>query len=112
MPVYVVRSLSLGTDPRPLAIEQLTAPGRREAVRGLTFTNLAPRSLKDIVAMGRVPHIYNYLGQRPPADGGAPATIITPSIILTDVDVRPDDRSHPPPPLYPTPLTASPLTSR
>jgi predicted Zn-dependent protease len=71
-------------------------------VRGLTLEGLVPRSLKDITALGKDVVVYNY------QDGGAgfagvPTSIVTPSLLLSDVDVRKAIGKHRRPPLYSRP---------
>jgi TldD protein len=104
MPVYVVRILATGSRPRPVVIERVGPGGKLEPVRGVSFTNLAPRSLKDIVAMGRTPYVYNYLSARLPVDGGAPATLVAPALVIRDVEIGAELRAHTKPPLYPHPF--------
>jgi predicted Zn-dependent protease len=112
VPVYVVRNLVPGPAPRPLVIERVSPGGKRELVRGLSFTNLGPRTLKDVVAMGRTPYVYNFLGARTPGEGGAPATVVAPTIVVTDVEVRSDGRAHRRPPVYPHPSFGTNVSSR
>jgi hypothetical protein len=71
-------------------------------VRGLTFENLLPRSLKDISAVGRDLVVYNFI------DGGAgftgiPSSIVTPPLLFADVDIRRQTGRNRKPPLYPHP---------
>ena len=54
--------------------------------------------------MGNEPFVYNYL------DGGGgfsgiPSTIITPALLLSDVDIRRQTGKNRKPPAYPSPLT-------
>jgi TldD protein len=87
---------------RPLAVYRVTAEGKEEPVRGLTLEGVVPRSLKDIVAMGREPSVYNY------QEGGVgfvgiPSSIITPPLLFSDVDVRRSVGKNKRPPVYPRP---------
>jgi hypothetical protein len=87
---------------RPLVVYRVTAGGKEEPVRGLTLEGVVPRSLKDLVAMGHDATIYNY------QEGGVgfigiPSTIITPSLLFTDVDVRRSVGKNRRPPVYPRP---------
>jgi len=87
---------------RPLVVYRI-ANGKETLVRGLALENLMPRSLKDVTATGSEPVVYNYL------DGGGgfsgiPSTIVAPSLLLSDVDVRRQTGRHRKPPVYPSPL--------
>ena len=116
-PVYIVRHLDTGGGEgfggvaaarglRPLAVARLR-DGKEEPIRGITFTNLLPRSLKDLVAIGKQPTVYNYLsGADGPPAAGTPGTVITPALVFKDVEVRRDTGKHPRPPLYPHPYFA------
>jgi predicted Zn-dependent protease len=111
VPVYVVRhidTIAPVTDRvRPLQVFRLR-DGKEEPVRGITFVNLLPRSLKDIAAVGKEPVVYNALGgaDGPPTIGGVSSTVITPSVLFKDVEVKKDTDKHPRPPLYPHPSFA------
>ncbi|MES1209196.1 MAG: metallopeptidase TldD-related protein [Pseudomonadota bacterium] len=87
---------------KPLVVYRLTAGGKEELVRGLTLEGLVPRSLKDIGALGKDAAVYNYV------DGGAgfvgiPSSVVTPSLLFSDVDVRRSTGKNKRPPLYPRP---------
>jgi predicted Zn-dependent protease len=98
---------------RPLVVYRVVH-GKETLVRGLSLENLQPRSLKDVTAIGNDPTVYNYL------DGGGgfsgiPSTVLSPSLLLSDVDVRRQTGKHRKPPVYPSPLAAgpgAPATSR
>lgn len=87
---------------KPLVVYRLTASGKEELVRGLTLEGLVPRSLRDIGALGRDVIVYNF------HEGGAgftgiPTSIVTPPLLLFDVDVRRSQGKHRRPPAYPRP---------
>ena len=120
VPVYIVRHadsttpIGSGEDGsprspalRPLIVVRLR-DGKEEPVRGITFQNLAPRSLKDLVAVAKTPLVYNYLTpvEGPVTVGGAPGTIVTPSVLFKDIEVKKDSDKNPRPPLYPHPFFA------
>jgi hypothetical protein len=87
---------------KPLVVYRLSPDGKEELVRGLTLEGLVPRSLRDIVAIGREPVVYNFqeggLGF-----AGIPETIVSPSLFFGDVDVRRSVGKNRRPPLYPRP---------
>ncbi|HVT10306.1 MAG TPA: metallopeptidase TldD-related protein [Polyangia bacterium] len=87
---------------RPLVVYRVDH-GKETLVRGALLENLLPRSLKDITAVGAEPVVQNYL------EGGAgfsgiPSTIIAPSLLVADVDIRRQTGRNRKPPLYPSPL--------
>jgi len=87
---------------KPLVVYRLDAGGKEELVRGLTLEGLVPRSLRDLVAMGKDATTYNY------QEGGAgfvgiPSSVVTPALLITDVDVRRAIGKNRRPPLYPRP---------
>ena len=87
---------------RPLVVYRLDH-GKETLVRGLLLENLQPRSLKDITAVGAEGTAFNFL------DGGGgfsgvPTTIVSPPLLLSDVDVRRQSGRNRKPPLYPSPL--------
>lgn len=87
---------------KPLVVYRVRPDGKEELVRGLTLEGLVPRSLRDIVAMGRDPVVYNF------QEGGLgfvgiPQTIVSPALFFADVDVRRSVGKNRRPPLYPRP---------
>jgi TldD protein len=86
---------------RPLVAYRIDG-GKETLVRGLALENVQPRLLKDVTALGRDPVVYNYLDQ---GNGfsGIPTTIISPSLLVSDVDIRRVTGKNRKPPLYPAP---------
>ncbi len=87
---------------KPLVAWRVGADGREELVRGLTLEGLVPRSLKDIVAIGKDAGVYNF------QEGGlgfvgVPSSIVTPPLLFSDVDIRRSVGKHKRPPLYSRP---------
>ena len=83
-------------------VEEKGKPPREELVRGVTLEGLMPRSLKDVVALGKDVTVYNY------HDGGAgfvgvPSSIVTPPLLFSDVDIRRSIGKNKRPPLYERP---------
>jgi predicted Zn-dependent protease len=87
---------------RPLVVYRLDH-GKETLVRGLLLENLLPRSLKDITAVGADPTVYNFL-EGGAGFSGVPTTIISPPLLVSDVDVRRQSGRNRKPPLYPSPL--------
>ncbi|HVZ74351.1 MAG TPA: metallopeptidase TldD-related protein, partial [Polyangia bacterium] len=86
---------------RPLVVYRVDGD-KETLVRGLALENLQPRSLKDITAAGREDYVYNFIDQGA-GFAGVPSTIISPSLLISDVDVRRITGKNRKPPLYPAP---------
>jgi hypothetical protein len=87
---------------RALVVYRIGADGKETLVRGLALENLQPRSLKDITAVGKDGVVYNYLDQGNGFSGIA-TTIISPPLLISDVDIRRVTGKNRKPPLYPAP---------
>ena len=87
---------------RPLVVYRLDH-GKETLVRGLLLENLLPRSLKDITGVGADATVYNFL-EGGAGFSGVPTTIISPPLLVSDVDVRRQTGRNRKPPLYPSPL--------
>jgi hypothetical protein len=76
------------------------ADGREELVRGGSIEGLSLRSLRNMTAVGSDASVYSYmqnsqngfagtaLGAFGSAQGGIPSTVVTPSLLLDEVEVR------------------------
>jgi TldD protein len=87
---------------RPLVVYRLDH-GKETLVRGVLLENLLPRSLKEITAIGAEPTVDNYL-EGGGGFSGVPSTIISPPLLVSDVDIRRQSGRNRKPPLYPSPL--------
>jgi TldD protein len=86
---------------RPLVVYRVDG-GKETLVRGLALEDLQPRSLKDVTAVGRDAVVYNYVDQGA-GFSGIPTTIVAPSLLVSDVDIRRLPGKNRKPPLYPPP---------
>jgi predicted Zn-dependent protease len=86
---------------RPLVVYRVDG-GKETLVRGVALENLEPRSLKDVTAAGKDAVVYNYIDE---GNGfaGVPTTIVAPSLLVSDVDIRRLTGKNRRPPLYPPP---------
>jgi TldD protein len=101
------------TEPDQSSEELLTAPvgmykiyesdGRREPVRGLVFDEVTIRALRDVAAVGSDATAYNVSQSLPIDDTGHLATIITPDILIEEMDLKAGSVHEP------LPLTANPM---
>jgi hypothetical protein len=98
---YRVDTLGPGNSPR-LLYRVYAKDGHEELVRGAVFSELDVRAMRsDLIAAGNDPLISN-------RTGGAPTTIITPSLLFGELEVKRADTSKDKLPEYPAPPLASP----
>lgn len=95
---YRVETLGPGNSPR-LLYRIYAKDGHEELVRGAVFNELDTRALRmDVIAAGNDPLVNN----RP---GGVPTTVISPSLLFDELEVKRADTSkdklpdYPPPPI-------------
>jgi hypothetical protein len=95
---YRVDTLGAGNSPR-LLYRVYAADGHEELVRGAVFNELDIRAIRnDLIAVGNDPLVSN-------RGGGAATTIISPSLLFGELEVKRADTSkdklpdYPPPPL-------------
>jgi TldD protein len=98
---YRVDTLGPGNAPR-LLYRVYAKDGHEELVRGAVFSELDVRSLRaDLIAAGNDPLVDNRIG-------GVSTTVITPSLLFDELEVKRADTSKDKLPDYPAP----PLTSK
>jgi predicted Zn-dependent protease len=75
--------------PAPLLVYKVFADdGRLEPVRGLVFDEVTIRSLRDIVAFGKDDRAYNMLVNAGLTDAFYPASIVTPSVLVEEMEFK------------------------
>jgi hypothetical protein len=96
----------------PTLIYKVYLDGREELIRGVRFRELNVRSLRDIRAAGNDTNIFDYL------DNGAPlalmgagayaaeTSVVAPSVLVDDLEVRKLDDELPKLPIVPPPMVA------
>jgi TldD protein len=96
----------------PILIYKVYLDGREELIRGVRFRDINVRSLRDIRATGNDTNVFDYL------DNGATlalmgagtyaaeTSVIAPSVLIDDLEVRKLDDELPKLPLVPSPLLA------
>ena len=93
---YRVDTLGPGNSPR-LLYRVYAKDGHEELVRGAVFNELDIRALRsDLIAVGNDPLVSNRAG-------GAPTTIISPSLLFDELEVKRADTSKDKLPDYPAP---------
>ena len=89
------------TDRLPLVVYKVfPSDGHEEVVRGARVTGFSPRSLRNIAAIGNDDYVYNFmlnetvgvtgtaLGAFGNAQNGLPASVVAPSLLFEEVEVR------------------------
>lgn len=96
---YRVDTLGPGNSPR-LLYRVYAKDGHEELVRGAVFSELDVRAMRsDLIAAGNDPLVSN-------RSGGAPNTVISPSLLFGELEVRRADTSKDKLPEYPAPPLA------
>ncbi len=85
----------------PWEIYKVYPDGREEPVRGLQFNNVTIRILKDILQTDDQMFVYNYLLND---DSEMPASIVTPSVLIEEMELKKNEEKIMKPPLLPSPL--------
>ena len=88
-------------DRMPLLVYRVNVDdGHEELVRGAILTSLTARNLRNVLAIGSDNSVFSYaqsqdaeiagtaLGAFGSAEGGVPSTVVAPSLLLEEVDVR------------------------
>jgi TldD protein len=98
---YYADTLGPGNEPR-LLYRVYEKDGREELVRGAVFDELDTRALRnELIAAGNDPLVSN-------REGAVPTTVISPSILFDDLEVKRTDAKNAKLPEYPAPdLTAA-----
>lgn len=96
----------------PLLLYRLYPDGREEPVRGLRFRGLNLRALRDLAAASEESYVFHYLENGAPfahQDAGgyvAGTAVVSPSLLLEEVELEPIPGPLPRPPLVSPPLTS------
>lgn len=103
-----------GADRAPLLIYRVNVEdGKEELIRGAWLSGVNLRSLRNVAAVGSDPAVYNFyqdvriagtaLGAFGTAQGGMPSSIVSPSLLLSEAEVRGARREPQKPPMVPPP---------
>jgi len=105
-----------GGDRLPLLVYKVyPGDGHEEIVRGARITGLNSRVLRNVTAIGNDPFVYNYmqtqvagfagtaLGAFGSAQNGLPASVVAPSLLFEELDIRGARGEPKRPPLLPAP---------
>jgi len=105
-----------GQDERPTSIplavyKVYAADGREEPVRGLRFHGFSMRNLKDIIAAGDEPHVFDFIDSGSAfalmeGSYGAETSVVAPSVLMDDVELKGSEEQRPRLPVAPHPYFA------
>jgi TldD protein len=93
----------------PTLVYKVYPDGREELVRGMRFRGVSARSLKDILAAGDNPTVFEYMNNAAPfamiGAGGftAETSVVAPSVIIDDLEVQAIEDEQPRPPVVTAP---------
>lgn len=103
-------------DRLPLLVYKVyPADGHQEIIRGARITGVTTRVLRNVSAIGNDPFVYNYmqtqiagfagtaLGAFGSAQNGLPASVVAPSLLFEELDIRGARGEPKRPPLLPAP---------
>jgi predicted Zn-dependent protease len=94
---YAYRVDTLGPGNSPRLLYRVYADGHEELVRGAVFSELDVRALRsNLIAVGNDPLVSN-------RSGGVPTTVICPSLLFDELEVKRADTSKDKLPDYPAP---------
>ena len=94
---YAYRVETMGGLAPRLLYRMYGKDGHEELVRGAVFSELDVRALRsDLIALGNDPMVSN-------RSGGVPQTVITPSLLFSELEVKRADTSKDKLPEYPAP---------
>ena len=82
----------------PLEAMKVYADGHEEPLRGLEFSNIIVRILKDIMITGDKEYCYNYLIG---GDNELPVSIIAPSVLVEEMELKKSEAKIKTPPILP-----------
>jgi predicted Zn-dependent protease len=93
----------------PLLVYRVFADGHEELVRGMQFHGLNARSLRDILAAGDDAAPFEFMDSAAPfalvgyAGFATEASVVAPSVLIDDLELRPVEDEQPKLPLVPAP---------
>lgn len=88
-----------------LAYKVYVKDGREELVRGAEFSGVTLRALRDVAAASRERYVYNFYNEGPflGARGEVAASIVCPSVLLSELELKKTKKKPEKPPYLPSP---------
>lgn len=85
----------------PVVAKRLWIDGKEEYIRGIRFGGTPLISLRNIVALGNDPEVYNgFCGAE---SGNIPVGIVSPSVLIKEMELAKREKSYLKPPIIPPP---------
>jgi predicted Zn-dependent protease len=78
--------------------------GKKELVRGWEFSSVTLRSMRDIVAAGSEAYVHNFRSSMTPWGAGVPTSIVSPSILVEEMELKKVSGETPRPPILANPF--------
>ena len=100
---YILPSFPTNGAAIPAAQRVYTKDGHKETVYGLKLADLTPRALRDIMAAGNDPEILQTVLPSSVKQTVPTQSIITPSLLLEELELVPDDAKPDKPPFVSKP---------
>ncbi len=89
---------------RPILVYKVwVKDGKEELVRGTEFAGATVRAMKDIIATSSDYYAYNLLKRDRPGETGIPISVIAPSILVEEMELKRTSKELPKPPILPHP---------
>lgn len=89
---------------RPILVYKVwVKDGKEELVRGSEFAGATVRAMKDIIATSSDYYVYNLLKRDRPGDTGIPISLVAPSILVEELELKRTSKELPKPPILPHP---------
>jgi hypothetical protein len=107
---FMLRSGGGAPSQRPLVAYRVEG-GKEVPLRGFTLEGLRPQSLKDVVGASTQLNVLSYVDMF--SGGPLPASVLSPALLFSELEVREQSAQDEKPPLYPHPyFAASPPAAR
>jgi hypothetical protein len=88
----------------PLLVYRVAPDGKEELVRGLRFRSLSTRSFRDIVAVSKELHLFEFLASAPGSGAFvAPSAVVSPAILFDELEMERRQDEQPTLPLVEAP---------
>lgn len=95
---------SPGLLPDPVTVYKVDLKtGKKELIRGCEFSGVTLRMMRDIVGTGDEEYVHSFLSVLTPFGSGIPTSVVSPSILVEEVELRKVSGETPKPPILPNP---------
>ncbi|HUS32967.1 MAG TPA: metallopeptidase TldD-related protein [Kofleriaceae bacterium] len=124
--IQLLKTTDQELPPPTLLAYKVTADGKEELVRGVQLTDVPIRAWKDVIGVSKEVTVYNFLAASEPQlqlrltggtddgfvpSGGIESSIITPDLLLKEIDIIGQTGNVRPPPAAPKGVVAAPAAA-